>query len=318
VQVSSGFCDVSLMTYTRCLVIIPAGPATIREYLDDTIESINHHIGESNCVIAVIDDSRQNKFANVGDLVLNATVITPADYQEGTGSVTRGSLFCKLIYALKRLMRQYRFDVLLRMDTDALMIGDAPHEDAIRFFESRPDVGMVGAFKRRGDGSDKTHAMAIKGRQLTREMSLRHGFKNPALVTTLRRMVKRAEAHGYTRGDMCTGGACFIWSSAIKAMDEHGYFDLDVLRHSKLMDDALMALACYATGYTLADLPEEDNVLAVNWRRLPMPVEELVSRRKKIVHPIKDEDVSIEPTVRAYFQKRRAESHRLSTLVFPR
>jgi hypothetical protein len=305
------------MTYTRCLVIIPAGPATIREYLDDTIESINHHIGESNCVIAVMDDSRENRFANVGDRVLNATVITPGDYQEGTGSITRGSLFCKLIYALKRLMRQYRFEVLLRMDTDALMIGDAPHEDALRFFESRPDVGMIGAFRRRGDGSDKTHAMAIKGRQLTREMRLRHAFSNPALVTTLRGMVKRAESHGYTRGDMCTGGACFILAKAITAMDQHGYFDLEVLKHSKLMDDALMALACYAAGYKLADLPEEDNVLAVNWRRLPMPVEELVSRGRKIVHPIKDEDVSIEPTVRAYFQKRRAESHRYSAVASP-
>ena len=305
------------MTNTRCLVMIPAGPATIREYLDDTIDSINHHLGASNCVIAVIDDSRQNRFADVGDLVLNATVVTPADYREGTKSITRGSLFCKLIYALKRLIRQYRFDVLLRMDTDALMIGDAPHEDATRFFESRPDVGMIGAFKRRGDGSDKTYAMAIKGRQLTRELSLRHGFQNPALVMTLRRMVKRAEAHGYTKGDMCTGGACFIRSDAIEAMHEHGYFDLDVLKHSKLMDDALMALACYAAGYTLADLPEEDNVLAINWRRLPMPIEELVSRRKKIVHPIKDEDASIEPTVRAYFQKRRAESHRHSAVASP-
>ena len=88
------------------------------------------------------------------------------------------------------------------MDADALMIGDAPHEDAIRFFESRTDVGMLGAFKRRGDGSDKTHAMALKGRQLTREMRLRDGFRNLALMTSLRRMVKRAEAQGYTRGDM--------------------------------------------------------------------------------------------------------------------
>jgi len=306
------------MISTRCLVMIPAGPATIREYLDDTIDSINHHVGMSNCVIAVIDDSRQNRFANLGDAVLNATVVTPADYREGTGSTTRGSLFCKLINALKLLVRHYRFDVLLRMDTDALMIGDAPHEDAIRFFESRPDVGMVGAFQRRGDGSDKTHAMAVKGRELAREMSLRRGFKNPALVTTLRRMVRRAEGHGYTWGDMCTGGACFMLPNAIKAMDDRGYFDLQVLKRSKLMDDALMALACYAAGYKLADLPEEDNVLAINWRRLPMPLKELISRRKKIVHPIKDEDVSIEPTVRAYFQKRRTESHRFSTVASPR
>ena len=87
-------------------------------------------------------------------------------------------------------------------------------------------------------------------------------------------------------------------------MDEHGYFDLEVLKHSKLMDDALMGLACYAAITSSRDFPQEHNVLAVNWRRLPMPVEELVLRGKKIVHPIKDDDVSIEWTACGHTSRR--------------
>jgi hypothetical protein len=141
-------------------------------------------------------------------------------------------------------------------------------------------------------------------------MSLRYGFKNPALMRALRGLVERAEAHGYIRGDTCTGGTFFLLSDAIHAMDTQGYFHLKALKDSKLSEDTLMALACSAAGYRLADFPEEHDVLAINWQRLPMPVEELVALRKKIVHPIKDDDVSVEPTVRAFFQKRRTESRR--------
>lgn len=295
-------------THTRCMVLMPAGPDTAREYLDDTIESVIHHIGASNCILAVIDDSRQNRFAYVGNAFPNAVVIKAVDYAEDAASVTRGALFSKQAHALKHLVQRYRFDVLLRMDTDALMIGDAPHEDVLTFLKARPDVGIVGAFRRRGDGSDKAWAMAAKGRQLSREMSLRHGFRNLALLRTLRRLVRRAEAHGYTRGDMCTGGAFFMAPGAIMAIEEQGLFDLEALRHSKLADDALFALLCCAVGYRLSDLPDDNDLLAINWRGLPMPVEELVSRNKKIVHPVKDADLAAEPRVRAYFRKRREDA----------
>ena len=51
-----------------------------------------------------------------------------------------------------------------------------------------------------------------------------------------------------------------------------------------------MALLCSAAGYRLSDLPEERDVLAINWRGMPMPPDVLVSRNKKIVHPVKDDD----------------------------
>jgi hypothetical protein len=89
-------------------------------------------------------------------------------------------------------------------------------------------------------------------------------------------------------------------------MRENGSLDLDVLSRSSLRDDMLMALLCCAAGYRLSDLPEESDVLAINWRRLPMPVDALVSRKKKIVHPVKDDDPRAEADVRRYFRMRRA------------
>jgi len=293
------------MIQTRCMVLVPAGPATVPEYLDDTLESINYHVGRANCIIAVVDDSRTRRFARLGDVFPNVVVLEAADYDERAECGTRGALFCKVIQALKHVSQHYRFDLLLRMDTDALMIGDAPDEDVLRFVRSRPDVGMVGAFRRRGDGQDKTQPMALKGQELTDEMRLRRGLRNPRLVWTLRTLVKTAEGHGYTRGDMCTGGACFFVPKAIAAMHARGFLDLDVFRRSQMMDDALIGLLCCAAGYCLTDLPEDNDVLAINWRGLPMPADMLLAKGKKIVHPINDADQTVEPAIRAYFRERR-------------
>src|SRR6478735_5029294 len=128
------------LTQTRCMVLIPAGPDTVREYLDDTIESVNHHVGVSKCVIAVIDDSRQQRFAMLSASLPNAVVINAPEPHQALESSTRGMLFVKQARALKHLIQHYRFDVLLKLDTDALVIGDAPHEDILRFLTSHPDV----------------------------------------------------------------------------------------------------------------------------------------------------------------------------------
>jgi len=293
------------MTHVRCLVLIPAGPDTVLEYLADTIESVNHHVGVASCTVVVLDDSRQGTCLGIADRFPNAVPIKAPDYHDGTRNSTRGSLFGKQIHALKWVMERYCFDIFLRMDTDAIMIGDAPHEDVLAFLQQRPEVGMVGAFTRRGDGSDKTPAMMSKGRELTREARLRLGWKRLMLATTLRRLLRQAEAHGYTRGDMCTGGAYFLSPSALLAMQAHGFFNLKILERSSMHDDALMALLCSAAGYRLSDLPEDRDVLAINWRGMPMPPDVLVSRNKKIVHPIKDDDPTAEPAVRAYFRSRR-------------
>jgi hypothetical protein len=100
-------------------------------------------------------------------------------------------------------------------------------------------------------------------------------------------------------------------------MEELGLFDLESLGHSHLMDDALTALLCCAAGYRLSDMPEDHDILAINWRGMPMTPEMLVSKGKKIVHPIKDDDLTVEPTVRAFFQRRRCARWDSSAGVSP-
>ena len=47
--------------------------------------------------------------------------------------------------------------------------------------------------------------------------------------------------------------------------------------------------------------------MAINWRGLPMPREELVERGKELVHPVKDpDDPTFEPEVRRHVRERRS------------
>ena len=71
-----------------------------------------------------------------------------------------------MINVLKQIIDKYSFHVLLKMDTDALVIGDHILSDILTFFKANPKVGIVGAFKKRGDGTNKEAAMARKGTSL--------------------------------------------------------------------------------------------------------------------------------------------------------
>ena len=290
------------------MVLIPAGPATVRANLEDTIDSINYYIGVDACRVAIVDDSRRDSFRDLAGAFPNILVVRAPDFREGLRSRKGGPLLAKELSALRTLLESWRFDMLLKMDTDTLVIGERPQFEVRAAFEQDRDVGMIGAFKRRGDGTDKQQAMYEKGLELTREMTLPAGLRHPALMLTLRRLVRLAERHGYKRGDTCTGGAYFMSWRAVDAIRAAGHLDLAMLRYSRLSEDSLMALLCGAAGYRLADMPADRDSLAINWRGLPMPLEALVSANKKIVHPVKTADPTTEAQVRAYFRRRRMSS----------
>ena len=50
------------------MVLIPAGPDTIPDFLYDTINSINYHIKEENCKIAIIDDTGSQKLEGITEM----------------------------------------------------------------------------------------------------------------------------------------------------------------------------------------------------------------------------------------------------------
>src|SRR5262249_34410228 len=148
----------SFHRHVECAVLIPGGPETPVPFLADTIASVQHYVGRTASHVVVIDDSRAGRFRGLEQA--GVKVIDAPSYQEGKAAVSqRGSLFAKQAAGLRWLNEHLGFDVLLKMDTDALVIGSTPHRDAMDVWRNDARVGIVGAFTRRGDGSDKTQAL---------------------------------------------------------------------------------------------------------------------------------------------------------------
>lgn len=312
----------------ECAILIPAGPDTPLRFLADTVASVHHYIGHAASHVVVVDDSRDGRFHDLRHVGCGVTVIDAPDCGEGRAAVSqRGSLFAKQAAGLRWLMKHVRFDALLKLDTDALVTGPAPHHDAIALWGSRSDVGVIGALTRRGDGTDKLLAMARKGRQLSRELrghglrwsgAMAGGLAHPRhavagiqrrlrWMSTLRRIVRAAERHGYVRGATCTGGAYFVNPRLLRAMEERGFLDpawSDLCAVSGLSEDSLFGLVAFTCGFCLSDPAPDRDALAINWQGMPMTPDEVVRRGKKIVHPIRDQKHS-EAEVRAFFARHR-------------
>ncbi|MAB50853.1 MULTISPECIES: hypothetical protein [unclassified Marinobacter] len=295
----------------ECLVIMPVGPRSKIEYVRDTLSSFFHYFDCQGSLLLVLDDTRSEKLR---DSLLNypRTVIVNAQSLLTDGSRnhnTRGLLFVKQILALRLLSSEYEWKTLLRLDDDALIIGPNPHFDALEIFGREPDVGMLGAYLRRGDGQDKRPSLRRQGRRLLKRLISRDIIRYPAMVRTLAMLVIKAKLKGYKLGDMCTGGALFLSREAYDCIETVCGREIYNLRHSDLADDLLLALCNAAAGYKMKDFSDRDDVMAINWRGLPMPLDELVRRQKKLLHPVKDpKNQDHEKMVRRYFEKIRRES----------
>lgn len=294
-----------------CLAIMPVGPRSRVEHVQDTLESFLHYFDPASSLLLVLDDSRS---ADLREVIPDSRQIRWIDAQaciedNTKGHNTRGLLFIKQAAALQMVSKEFDWKCLLRLDDDALVIGPNPQLEALKVFEAEAGVGMLGAYLRRGDGQDKRPALRRQGRRLLKRLISRDIIRHPDMVMTLAKLVIRAKFNGYKLGDMCTGGALFLSRDAYNRIEGLFRNELGRLRYSDLADDLLLALCNAAAGYKMKDFSDRDDVMAINWRGLPMPLDELVQRKKKLVHPVKDpNNHEHERRVRAYFKDIRCSS----------
>lgn len=289
----------------HCLAIMPIGPRSNVDYALDTADSFLHYFTDDDVLLLILDDTRSNKLLDMAPRSSRVKVISVPELSSNSPDDhnTRGRLFLKQVMALRLLASEFRWRCLLRLDDDALIIGPNPHFDALEAFAANKDVGILGAYLRRGDGQDKRPALRKQGRRLIKRVISGDIVRNPKLVATLLYLIVRAKLNGYTLGHMCTGGSLFVSGGACEAVERRLGCHLKHLVRCDLADDLLLALCVAASGYKLKDFSDAEHIMAINWRGLPMPLAELTRHRKKIVHPVKEpSDESHEPKVRRYFR----------------
>ena len=124
------------------VVVIPVGALSTKnryEHMVDTIESIQHYATQNHKIV-LQDNSAP---MHLGDRLLKEfTQLIEARAPLNYGLF--GGLYKSLSLALLHIQSTYKFQVLMKMDTDALMTGPGIEDDAIRFFDGHPDVGEIG------------------------------------------------------------------------------------------------------------------------------------------------------------------------------
>ena len=201
-------------------------------------------------------------------------------------SSTLGRLYLNVTTCFAEILDVYDFEVLLRLDDDALIIGPDPDLDAIEYFASSPHVGCLGSYRVTSTGYPRS--FAHPARMLRHELHSGAILRHPRRWMALRTIYALARRHGYEDGENCLGAACFFSRTVLLAMRDKRLLAISALVTSHLGDDHMFGLLVRAAGFELGDFATGEYPIGIKFRGLPMSPGELVDAGKKIVHSLKD------------------------------
>jgi hypothetical protein len=259
-------------------VVMPVGP---NDEALDSVRSVLHFIAAPRAIVLVDDTQGRVDLAAAAALSDDVEVL-PAPANAAGG---QGGLWVKLAAGYRRALERCPFDVLLRMDADALVIGPGVETAARQRFGADPQLGMLGSYRIGPDGGVRDWTPAA--RILRRESGVRGRLRDPRLRTLLLRLRARADAHGYEAGEHPLGGAYLHSRAAVDALQANGWLDLPLLARSRLGEDHLFSLLTVAAGFRIADFGGPGDPLALRWRGLPAHPSQLLADGKLVTHSVR-------------------------------
>jgi hypothetical protein len=186
--------------------------------------------------------------------------------------------------AYRRAERCYDAEALLKLDTDALITGPGLDADILRFVREHPAAGLVGS-----------RSWPERNDALWKE-------KLEANLETWGPLMAQAERHGYQRGEAVLGGAYVMTRQCLRALGAGGYL-ARTPTGPRIAEDVTFSLFSRALGFELVELAGPQQPLALAWRGLTMPPQEIMARGKKAIHSVKFLPPDLR--VRGFFAKQR-------------
>lgn len=276
------------MSQVRMVVVVPAGP---RDDAADTLRSVLCYTDAEQ--ILVIDDTHGR---GIGIDDPRIRVLTPPESPPGP----LGGLWAKEAVAYQHAAENIEFDILLRLDTDALVLGPGVAAAAAEQFASDPALGALGAYRIGPDGGMRDWSPGKK--MIKAELGLR-GLRHPATRRRLRELVARCP--GYILGEHALGCAVLFRGDAIRAMHRGGMLNYRELGHAHAGEDHMFGLLMAAAGYHIGDFGGPDDPLAVRWIGLPASPSDLLAAGKLITHSVRSWEGMQETEIRQYFAAHR-------------
>ncbi len=283
----------------KFIVVIPVGPNEVLDYILDTINSVIYYTGPERKIV-LVDDTGGKDTCNILQSQLPDLDVVKTSRNHGL----QGGLYLTLSLAFLHIYKNYTFKALLRLDTDALVIGERPEEDAIDFFARHPNVGIIGHFGL-GTKPDDINDGHWSKEQLVQESRRKNLLRDPALCLFLRRLLRRARANGFKLGDYIFGGSNFISPECVSKLAESNLLLRKELGRSQLEEDHIFSLLAKSVGLELADFASGELPMGMEWKGLPYSPQELVAKKKKVIHSTRRWKDLGEAEIRNFFREIR-------------
>jgi len=315
------------VTHLRAGIVVPVGPGRQElERLSDLLDSVLC-CGPGLDALVVIDDGEEPRdlLALVPPGLPEPVVLRPPKPRR-PGHVFDAMTAGTLSFAAW-LARADAADYLVKLDTDALLIGDF-RPSLSGAIARQPDVGVWGAHRFNRPGTAPRDftvwhrplrralaPVALQPHRWRRFPGLHVAVHGRALRTRqfLRAAMSEADRHGYQRGEHCLGGAYAVTATAARAMLARGYLDDPLCTvGSGLGEDVVLGLLARAAGLRLDSLVGPGEAFAVRYRGLLASPEQLVAAGHAIVHSVKDSPYGTEAELRTRFRELRRERARAS------
>ena len=231
-----------------------------------------------------------------------------------------------ILRAWSLIQRETDADFVLKIDTDALVIG--PFAEAVRACMRRtPDAGLIGSYgfschpavRPIQDMRGEPPLLTFR-RLLPREVPPEGAGSAPAInglgvpppsmieaFKAVRPHIDAAVANGYEDSVYCQGGACVATRVMLDRMADAGYFaDVDRWLDIRCNDDQMWPMYCRAVGLRLCDCSHPGEPFGVQYRALPYSPQELIDLGYSLIHCIKNDPRWSEDEIREFFRTRRS------------
>ena len=286
----------------KAIFYLPLGSKDRVDYVCDSIEAIYHH-SQVRPVVILLDDSGTAQLGNEIKSIHTDVVVFPSEARwQGKGLSGRHA------YETARLhnfaVENYVFDVIVRLDTDALITGDNIEDDFIDVFNAHPQIGVLGRHWFNSLGY-RIHRGA--GESFIRRLNLLpYRIVMFRQVGALNRIVKRAEQNGYIPGELVIGCVtAYSYECAFRISAFHSHFKhLRGLRG--IAEDYLTTMFVKYVNMELGEAEEGSGPLAVQLRGITFSPAETIERGKKAIHSIKNDEQYTQDEIRTYFANFRA------------
>jgi hypothetical protein len=286
-----------MKTQVKLIVIIPVGTLSSKNqprHIADTIESVIHYTTPDRRIVIVDNSSPLNFGISLQTMYPELEVIRPpVNYR------MYGGLYKSLSLALLHVHASYDFELLIKMDTDALLIGAGLEDAALAVLQANSNAGVLGNYF-----NDGVETKWPRDRILA-ECSSVGWLKDRERCATLRYYLQQARAHGYQPGEHVLGGTAVFSPAFVDRLVQNGLLLREEIKRSKLQEDHLFGLFCKVTGLDLIRFAIPEHPLAVVWQGLPHSPEELVRLGAKVIHSTRYWEDMNEDEIRAFFKEHR-------------